>query len=167
MPQLEWLQTTEIYCLLVHDTRNWKLKCQQKHISSKGSSGAQERIFSSFLWFLVVGSNPWYSLACGDINQISAFFFKFYWSVVDLQGCDNFCCTKKWFTCTHIHSLSYSFPTYIIIEYWIEFSVLYSRSLLANHSIYLRVCMPKPDPQAILPPHPNCALCNHKFFKIF
>ena len=41
------------------------------------------------------------------------FFFKFYYSIVDLKGCDNFCCTKKWFryTCTHIHSLSDSFPT--------------------------------------------------------
>ena len=39
-------------------------------------------------------------------------FLKFYWRIVDLQGWDHFCCTK-WFsdTCTHIHSLSDSFPS--------------------------------------------------------
>ena len=62
----------------------------------------------------------------------SVFFFrvlKFYWSIVDLQGYDNFCCTTKVFsyTYTHIHSLS---------DYYIEFSVLSDRSLLARHSIY-------------------------------
>ena len=33
-------------------------------------------------------------------------FLKFYWSIVDLWCCDNFCCTTKWlsYTCTHIHS---------------------------------------------------------------
>ena len=29
-------------------------------------------------------------------------FFKFIWSVVDLQCSDNFCCTTKWFSYTHI-----------------------------------------------------------------
>ena len=44
---------------------------------------------------------------------LEGFFFKFYWCVVDLQGCDNFCCARKWFsyTCTHIHSRSDFFPT--------------------------------------------------------
>ena len=48
---------------------------------------------------------------------LSVFFFffhflKFYWSRVDLQCCDNFCYTTKWFsyTYTHIHSFSGSFP---------------------------------------------------------
>lgn len=33
------------------------------------------------------------------------FFFHFYWGMVDLQGCHNFCCTTKWFndTWTHTH----------------------------------------------------------------
>ena len=28
----------------------------------------------------------------------------FYWSIVDLQGCANLCCTAKWLCFTHIHS---------------------------------------------------------------
>ena len=33
-------------------------------------------------------------------------FLKFYWSTVDLQGCDNFCCTTK-YTCAHPFSFRY------------------------------------------------------------
>ena len=50
----------------------------------------------------------------GQARSFSFFhFFLNYWSIVDLQGCDNFCCTTKRFsyTCTYIHSLSHSFPT--------------------------------------------------------
>jgi len=47
-------------------------------------------------------------------RQNSLFFslIKLYWHIVDLQYCDNFSCTIKWFryTCTHIHSVSDSFP---------------------------------------------------------
>ena len=37
-----------------------------------------------------------------------SFFKKFYWSIVDLQCCDNFWITTKWFsyTYTHIHFFS-------------------------------------------------------------
>ena len=66
------------------------------------------------------------------------FFLKFYWSRVDLQYCDNFHCATKWFSYvyTHIHSFSDPFPTKIITEYWVEFSVIYTMSSLANHPIY-------------------------------
>ena len=76
------------------------------------------------------------------------FYRKFYWSIIDLQGCDNFCCTAKWFsfTCSHTHCLSDSFPTYIITEYWLEFSALFGRSPLANHSIDLHGHRPVPTP---------------------
>ena len=58
--------------------------------------------------------------------------------------CDNFCCTTKWFThpklYINIHSFSDSFPIQIITEYWVELSVLYSTSSLANPSTYT-VCL--------------------------
>ena len=45
----------------------------------------------------------------------------------------------------------------MITEYQVEVSGLYTRSLLANHSIYLSVHMPIPTPQSI-PPHPHLSL---------
>ena len=40
-------------------------------------------------------------------NSFPIQYFLFYWSIVDLQGWDNFCCTTKWpsHTYTYIHSL--------------------------------------------------------------
>ena len=34
-------------------------------------------------------------------------FWKFYWSIVDLQRCVNFCCPAKWFCYTHLYILFY------------------------------------------------------------
>ena len=95
-------------------------------------------------------------------------FFKCYWSIVDLECCDNFYCTTKRFsyTCTHIYSLSNSFPTWMITESWVVFSVLYSRSLLATPSIDLRVQMPIPHSHSPPTPQPVPA-GNHKFEKHF
>lgn len=65
--------------------------------------------------------------------------WKFDWSIVDLQCSDHFCCTVRWFSCTcaHIPSPWGSFPTSIVTAYGDDVS----RSLLANHSLYLRVYM--------------------------
>ena len=48
-------------------------------------------------------------------------FFKnlFYWSIVDLQCCVNFCRMAKWLTYTYIHSFSYPFLLWFITGYWI------------------------------------------------
>ena len=71
---------------------------------------------SSFCRFL---SNH---VPCQNLNRIntSLFFFEFYWSTVDLQSFDQFCRTTRWFSyaCTHMHSLSDSFPVWILIEHW-------------------------------------------------
>ena len=63
------------------------------------------------------------------------FFFifskKFCGSMVDLQCCDNFCCTTKWFsyTYTHIRSFSDSFLTqawqyvnYVYVHFYVKYS---------------------------------------------
>ena len=65
-----------------------------------------------------------------------------------------------------MHALSGSFPTQMIGEYWVDVSVSYSRSLLANHSIYLRVPMPIPNPQSIPPPSPS-PLVTINLFSIY
>ena len=70
-----------------------------------------------------------------------------------MQCCDHVCCTTKWFsyTYTHIHSPSESLPTRIITEFWVEFSALHGRSLLAKGSINHSVHVPIPNPQSIPP----------------
>ena len=49
------------------------------------------------------------------------FFKKFYWSIVDLQCCVNFCCIAKWFsyTCTRIY-----------ISYFMFFSIMICHRIL-------------------------------------
>ena len=43
--------------------------------------------------------------------------FLFFWSIVDLQCCVNFCYTAKWFNYTYIYILfsKYAFPLWFII----------------------------------------------------
>ena len=90
------------------------------------------------------------------------FFNLFYWSIVDLQCCANFCCTAEWFsyTCTYIlfHIL---FPLWLTLGYRIQFPVLYSRTLLFIHSIYNSLHLLTPNSQSI-PPSTLLALFNHK-----
>ena len=94
-----------------------------------------------------------------------SFFFKkfFSWSTIDLQCCVNFCCTAKWIIHTHTHTHTYMhtppllryFPIQVNTEYWVEFPVLYSRSLLAIY-LYTVVCMHQfQSPNLSLPPHPS------------
>ena len=72
------------------------------------------------------------------------FFKNFYWSIVDLQCCVRFRCTAKWICYTYIHSFLDFFPIYAITEYWIEFALLSSRSLLVICFIYSSVYMSIP-----------------------
>ena len=91
------------------------------------------------------------------------FLIIFYWSIVDLQCCISFCYTAKWisYTYTYIHSFLDSFPIQVITEYWVEFPVLYSRSLLVVYFIYSSGYMSIPISQFI--PVPPSPLGNHKF----
>ena len=75
-------------------------------------------------------------------------FYEMYWSIIDLQCCDHFCCTTKvmrWSTYTHPFSFRF-FAHLGYHHHWGEFSVLFSRSPLANHSIDLSVHIPIPNP---------------------
>ena len=52
----------------------------------------------------------------------------------DLQCCVDYCYTEKWFGYIYIYiPFLYSFPLWFIPGYWIEFSVLYSRTSLFIH----------------------------------
>ena len=54
----------------------------------------------------------------------------------------------------YTHPFSFRFFSHTITEYWVEFSVPYSRSLLASHFIYLSVNMPIPkSPSPSRDPH--------------
>ena len=86
--------------------------------------------------------------------------FILYWSIVDLQCCISFRHTAKWFSYTYTYT--YSFPIKLITEYWVEFPVLCSRSLLVIYCIYNSVCMSVPNSQFI-PPPPHFPFGNHKF----
>ena len=81
----------------------------QSSILHRGSPGGHRHTFLEIL----IESSP-YCPACNLSNTLLYWLFllKFYWNMVDLQGCDHFCCTTKWFTytCTHTYSLSDSFP---------------------------------------------------------
>ena len=69
-----------------------------------------------------------------------SFQFQFFWNRVDLQCCVIFCCTAQWSSYTYIQSFLDSFPIQVITEYWVEFSVLYSRSLLDIYSsVYMSI----------------------------
>ena len=62
-------------------------------------------------------------------------------------------------------SLSDSFSTWIITEYWVEFPVLYSRSPLTTQSIYHSVHMLIPKPSPSLPSHLSSLVTINLFSK--
>ena len=85
---------------------------------------------------------------CREIRLLR-FFFNFYWDIVVLQCCVCSRCIAKWFSYTYtdiylyLYPFLHSFPLYINTRYWIQFSVLYSRSLLVVYSTYSSVYNPK------------------------
>ena len=93
------------------------------------------RVFSSESVLRIRWSKYWsFSFSISPSNEYSGLIsFRMDW----LECCISFRHIIKWlsYTYTYIHS----FPMYIITEYWVEFSVLYSRSLLVIHLVYSSV----------------------------
>ena len=99
-------------------------------------------------------------------QALSFFFFflkLFYWSAADVQCCVNFYCTAV--VQLYMHSLSYSFPLWLITECQIYFSVLYSRTSLFIHPIYNSSHLPIPNSQAI-PLPPSFSLAARSLFSM-
>ena len=73
---------------------------------------------------------------------IHSFKNIFYWSIVDLQCCANFRHTAKWtsYAYTCIYFFKDSFPLLVMTQNWIEFHVLYGRSLLVKYFYIMFSC---------------------------
>ena len=81
----------------------------------------------------------------------------------DLQCCVCFRYTAKWFSYTYIYSFSGSFLIQVITEYWADFPVLYSRSLLVIYLIYRTMYMLIPSSWFLSPhisPLVTVSLCS-------
>ena len=102
---------------------------------------------------------------CG-VNNWNAwpfFYYYFYWSIVDLQGCVNFCCTEKWFR--YIYSFSYSFPLWFITGHWIQLPVLYSRTFVSIHPLFTSVHLLIPNSWSFPLPPPSPLGCQRFYLQ--
>ena len=120
---------------------------------------------STFLAYLFSSSN-FLSLHTGWILQRDLFkWILFCWSLVDLHWCVNFCYKAKWFINTHMHThvyhFLYSFLLWLITGYWIQFPVLYCRTLLFIHFIHNSLHLIIPNSKQI-PSQPSLPLANCK-----
>ena len=95
------------------------------------------------------------------------FFLKFYWSIFDLQYCDNFCYTTNWFSYTYTHIHSFRFFSHK------DYHRMLGRVPWAIEHVPIGQSFPIPQCVSINPKprvHPSPAtvpLGNHKFaFKI-
>ena len=72
----------------------------------------------------------------------------------------NLYCIAKWLSYTYIDILKYSFPLWFITGYWIEFLVLYSRTLLFIHPLYTSLHLLNQSSQCFPPPSLSPPLCE-------
>ena len=57
----------------------------------------------------------------GSHTLLFFFMYFFYWSLVDLQCCVNFCQTAEWLSFAHTCILFCYFPLWFILGYWRQF----------------------------------------------
>ena len=91
---------------------------------------------------------------------IFIYFLKIYFIEVQLIYNAFLLYSKVIRLCVYIY-FSYSFPLWFITGYWIQFPVLYSRTLLFIHSVYNSLHLLMSNSQSI-PPPPHLPLGNHK-----
>ena len=87
----------------------------------------------------VLDSFPW-------IFTHAIFENLFYPSLFDLQHCNNFCCTAKWLSHTHICIFFIFFSIMVCHRTWNTVPCVYSRTLFI-HSIYTSLHLPIPNSQ--------------------
>ena len=99
-------------------------------------------------------------------NLKSVLFKKqFYWSIVDLRCCVNFCYTVKWLSFTY--TFFFVFFSTVVYHRVLnrQYPVLYRRTLLFSHPIYNSSNLLIPNSQFFLPhplplwQRPVCSLC--------
>ena len=99
--------------------------------------------------------------------QVFSFSFKFYWMVVNLQGCDNFCCTTKWprHTYTYIHLLW--FFSHIDRHRILGRVLCAMQQVPISQSFHIPRCAyANPRPPVHLSHPPPVPFGNHKLFKV-
>ena len=89
--------------------------------------------FLFYILFLIA------AIAC-ILTFIACSIFIYFYFIFDYSWFTKlrFRYTAKWFSYadTYIHSFSNYFPIFVIVVYWVEFLVLYSRSLLIIYFKY-------------------------------
>ena len=82
-------------------------------------------------------------------------FISCWGGIADVQCCVSFGWTAKWsrFTYTYIHSSSDASSTQVTTDYWAEFPVLFSSSLLIIYFMYSGVSVLTPHSQFAPLPH--------------
>ena len=114
------------------EARHRRPRCGFFHLYEMSSYGQLQKQW----WETVIYWHIQKSFLFIHVN-LKFLFFNFYCSIVDLQCCVNFMCIAKNGLC--IYPLFWRFFSHI--GYWVEFSVLYSRSLPVIYFIYSSVYM--------------------------
>ena len=164
------LQHRDQYLIYVWWSELWLVHAY----SGKVSNGGQEfQCKTKIQWEIscilyVISSIYYYFLVYFYVMSFIFFLFNtnfiLYYSIVDSYHYVSFRCTAKWSSHTgiYIHSFIDSFPIEVITEYWVEFPVLCSRSLLTIYFIYSTVHMFIP-PSLFIPPLAPFPFGNYKF----